>query len=97
MQKLKLAGNFKCEIVPLYGNSFGKVTEKTEKEYPSERASELLLTNADKCEVFSLFCFVLLSTLKITHIVRLFVQIGLVTNTLDGRGKKEFEECLDLF
>lgn len=95
MQKLKPAGNFKCEIVPQYGNRFEKVTEKPE-EYPREGASELLMTNA-KCEMFSLSCFVFLSTLKITHIVRLFVQIGLVTNTLDCRGKKVVEKCLDLF
>lgn len=71
-----------------------KVTEKTGKEYPREGVSELLMRLRS---VIFLFCFVLLSTLKITHVMRLFMQIGLVTNTLDGRGKKEVEEYLDLF
>lgn len=77
MQKLKLAGNFKCKILPQYGNSFEKVTEKTEKKYPREGVSELLMTPRS---VRFLFCFVLLSTLKITHAVRMFMQIGQVTN-----------------
>lgn len=57
MQKLKLAGNFKCKIVPQYRNSFEKVTEKTEKEYPREGVSELLMRLRS---VIFLFCFVLL-------------------------------------
>lgn len=42
-----------------------------------------------------LFCFVLLSALKMTRSET--VQIGLLKNSLDRRGKKEIEECLDLF